>query len=188
MRTERPAASGAFQAVSGRTVAVDFDSGSMTSNAGAPPLGRADAAVEPVDRLAACFEDHRDGRSVKHSVRTLVGRRAFGIVLGDEDSIDRDLLRGDPIMAVLAGKLRAKHRNCAPVAGSDVETWVVWFTGEKLRRLGWDTASVRAAPGPKPAAELADGLSFRVVGKRRDAGRAANPAPPPEVAEDSPFR
>ena len=117
MRMERSAASGAFQAVSGRTVAVDFDGGSLTSDAGAPPRGQADAAVGPVDRLAACFEDHRDDRFVEHSVRTLVGRRACGIALGDEDSIERDALRGDPMMAVLAGKLRAKRRNCAPVAG-----------------------------------------------------------------------
>ena len=70
-----------------------------------------------MDRLAACFEDHRDGRFVEHSVRTLVGQRVFGIALGYEDSIDRDALRGDPMMAVLVGKLRAKRRNCAPVAG-----------------------------------------------------------------------
>ena len=54
-----------------------------------------------------------------------------------------------------------------PAAGSDVETWVVWFTGEKLRRLGWDTESIRAAPGLEPAADLADGVVFRVVGERR---------------------
>ncbi len=117
MRTERSAASGAFQAVSGRAVAVVFDGGSVTSDAGALPLGQADARVGLVDRLAACFADHRDGRFVEHSVRTLVGRRVFGIALGYEDLIDHDVLRGDPVMAVLAGKLRAKRRTCAPVAG-----------------------------------------------------------------------
>ena len=117
MRTECSAASGAFQAVSGRAVAVDFDGGSMTSDSGALPLGQADAVIRPVDRLAACFQDHREGRFVEHSVRTLVGQRAFGIALGYEDLLDHDALRGDPMMAVLAGKLRAKRRNCAPVAG-----------------------------------------------------------------------
>ena len=117
MRTECSAAPGAFQAVSGRAVVADFDGGSMTSDAGALLLGQADARVGLVDRLAACFEDHRDGRFVEHSVRTLVGQRVFGIALGYEDLIDHDALRGDPVMAVLAGKLRAKRRNCAPVAG-----------------------------------------------------------------------
>ena len=117
MRTECNAAPGVFQAVSGRAVVADFDGGSMTSDAGALLLGQADARVGLVDRLAACFEDHRDGRFVEHSVRTLVGQRVFGIALGYEDLIDHDVLRGDPVMAVLAGKLRAKRRTCAPVAG-----------------------------------------------------------------------
>ena len=117
MRAEHPAASGAFRAVSGRAVVADFDGGLVTSDAGALLLGQADTAVGPVARLAACFEDHRDGRFVEHSVRTLVGQRVFGIALGYEGSIDRDVVRGDPVMAVLAGKLRAKRRNCAPVAG-----------------------------------------------------------------------
>ena len=110
MRTERPAASGVIQAVSGRAVAVDFDGGSATSDAGALLLGQADAVVGPVDRLAACFEDHRGSRFVEHSVRTLVGRRAFGIALGDEDLLDHDALLDDPMMAVLAGKSYAKRR------------------------------------------------------------------------------
>ena len=74
-----------------------------------------------------------------------------------------------------------------PAGPPGAGTWVVWFTGEKyswLRRLGWDTARVRAVPGLEPAAELADGVVFRVVGERRGAGRAATPAPPPDVAEN----
>ena len=117
MRTECPAAPGAIQAVSGRVVVADFDGRSVTSDAGALLLGQADARVGLVDRLAACFEDHRDGRFVEHSVRTLAGQRVFGVALGYEGSIDRDVVRGDPVMAVLAGKLRAKRRTCAPVAG-----------------------------------------------------------------------
>ena len=85
MRTEHPAASGAFQAVSGRAVAADFDGGSVTSDAGALLLGQATrrlglwTALRLVSRIIA--------------------------------------LRGDPVMAVLAGELRAKRRTCAPVAG-----------------------------------------------------------------------
>ena len=116
MRTECPAAPGGFQVVSGRVVVADVDGGSVTSDAGALPFGQADAAIGPADRLAACFEDHRDGRFVEHSVWTLVGQRVFGIALGSEELLDHDVLRGNPMMAVLAGKLCAKRRNCAPVA------------------------------------------------------------------------
>jgi hypothetical protein len=41
----------------------------------------------------------------------------FGLALGYEDLNDHDQLRHDPVMAVLAGKLKARRRNCAPVAG-----------------------------------------------------------------------
>ena len=117
MQAECSATSGVFQAVSGRKVVAAFDGGSVTSDAGALLLGEADAAVGLLDRLAACFEDHRDPRFVEHDVRTLVGQRVFGIALGYEDLVDHDVLRHDPIMAVLAGKLRSKRSDCAPVAG-----------------------------------------------------------------------
>lgn len=47
----------------------------------------------------------------------MVGQRVFGLALGYEDLVDHDELRHDPIIAVLAGKLTARRRNCAPVAG-----------------------------------------------------------------------
>ena len=50
--------------------------------------------------------------------RDLVGQRVFGIALGYEDLNDHDELRHDPLMAVLAGKLEARRKDCAPVAGS----------------------------------------------------------------------
>jgi len=50
-------------------------------------------------------------------VATLVGQRVFGIALGYEDLNDHDVLRHDPAMAVLAGKLEAKRSDCAPLAG-----------------------------------------------------------------------
>jgi len=47
----------------------------------------------------------------------MVGQRIFGIALGYEDVVNHDELRHDPIMAMLAGKLVAHRKNCAPVAG-----------------------------------------------------------------------
>ena len=94
-----------------------FDGGAITSDAGALLLGATDRAVGLIDRFAACFVDRRDRRLIEHELRTLVGQRVLGIALGYEDLIDHDELRHDPVLAVLAGKLRAKRRNCAPLAG-----------------------------------------------------------------------
>jgi Transposase DDE domain group 1 len=117
MPTECSADLFGFTAVEGRAVVAGFDGGAMTSDAGAMLLGAADRAIGVIARFAACFEDRRAAELIEHTVPTLVGQRVFGIALGYEDLIDHDELRHDPVMAVLAGKLAAGRRDCAPVAG-----------------------------------------------------------------------
>jgi hypothetical protein len=72
--------------------------------------GRADRSV------ARCFRDSRSKELIEHKA-AMVGQRIFGIALGYEDVVNHDELRHDPIMAMLAGKLVAHRKNCAPVAG-----------------------------------------------------------------------
>jgi hypothetical protein len=106
-----------FEPVEGREVVAAFDGGAITSDAGALLLGATDRAIEMMDRFAACFHDVRRQDLIEHEVVTLVGQRVFGTALGYEDLNDHDTLRHDPIMAVLAGKLEARRKGCAPVAG-----------------------------------------------------------------------
>jgi Transposase DDE domain group 1 len=106
-----------FARVEGRAVEAAFDGGVITSEAGGLLLGAADRAIGLVERFAGCFHDSRAAELIEHEVRTLVGQRVYGIALGYEDLIDHDRLRHDPVMAVLAGKLSARRRDCAPVAG-----------------------------------------------------------------------
>jgi hypothetical protein len=94
-----------------------FDGGLITSDAGALLLGATNKAIRLVERFAACFQDGRDGEQIEHTLATLVGQRVFGLALGYEDLNDHDQLRHDPVMAVLAGKLEARRKRCAPVAG-----------------------------------------------------------------------
>ena len=106
-----------FGPVEGRAVVAGFDGGSITSDGGALLLGAAERAIGLVGRFAECFIDRRRPELVEHLVPTLIGQRIFGIALGYEDLNDHDELRHDPVMAVLAGKLRAGRTDCAPVAG-----------------------------------------------------------------------
>ena len=106
-----------FAPVERRAVVAGFDGGAITSDAGALLLGATDRAIGLVDRFAQCFIDRRSQELVEHLVPTLVGQRVFGIALGYEDINDHDELRHDPMMAVLAGKLEAGRKGCAPVAG-----------------------------------------------------------------------
>jgi len=117
MQTECNADLFGFARVEGRSVVAAFDGGKITSDAGGLLLGAADRAVGLIDRFARCFRDSRSEELIEHTVATMVGQRIFGIALGYEDVIDHDELRHDPIMAVLAGKLVARRKNCAPVAG-----------------------------------------------------------------------
>jgi len=103
--------------VEGRPVEAAFDGGLVTSDAGALLLGAADRAIGLTERFAACFHDERRQELIEHDVVTLVSQRVFAIAQGYEDLNDHDDLRNDPMMAVLAGKLAARHEGCAPVAG-----------------------------------------------------------------------
>ena len=106
-----------YEGVEGRRVVAAFDGGEVTSDAGALLLGATDRAIGLVRRFAACFVDGRAPAQVEHSVATMVAQRVFGIALGYEDLIDHDQLRHDPVLATLAGKLEARRKGCAPLAG-----------------------------------------------------------------------
>jgi hypothetical protein len=106
-----------FAPIEGRRVEAGFDGGDATSDAGALLLGATDRAIGLMRRFAACFDDGRTPVLVEHSVATMVAQRVFGIALGYEDLVDHDQLRHDPVLATLVGKLVAKRKGCAPLAG-----------------------------------------------------------------------
>ena len=107
----------AFQGCGGRRVTAGFDGGAITSNAGVLLLRAIDQSIGLIDRVAECFTDHRDRRLTEHSVQTLVRQRIMGLALGYEDLNDHDELRHDPVLALLSGKLEARRKDCAPLAG-----------------------------------------------------------------------
>ena len=132
MQTECYADLFGFAPVEGRQVVASFDGGAITSDAGGLLLGATDRAVNLIGRFGRCFRDARRPEFIEHAVRTLVGQRVFGIALGYEDLTDHDVLRHDPTMALLVGKLKAKRKNCAPAAGKST-----------LNRLELSTSTAR---------------------------------------------
>jgi Transposase DDE domain group 1 len=106
-----------YEVVEGRAVVAAFDGGEVTSDAGALLLGATDRAIGLMGRFALCFADGRAQAQVEHTLRAMVAQRVFGIALGYEDVVDHDQLRFDPVLATLAGKLTARRKNCAPLAG-----------------------------------------------------------------------
>jgi hypothetical protein len=111
-----------------------FDGGTVSSDAGALLLGKADAAIGLIDRLAGCFADHRRPELIEHAVRTLVGQRVFGLALGYEDLNDHEQLRHDPVMGALLGKLLARRKQCAALAGKSTLNRLELFTDQSQNR------------------------------------------------------
>ena len=118
MRTQCNAEQLEFSRAGRRRVVAAFDGGTVSSDGGALLLGKADAAIGLIDRLAKCCVDERAPALIQYSVRTLVGQRVFGLALGYEDVNDHERLRHDPALGALLGKLSAQvRRDCAALAG-----------------------------------------------------------------------
>ena len=133
-----------FAPVERRAVVSSFDGGSMTSDAGGLLLGSTARAIGLIERFAGCFVDRRDRRLIEHEVGTLVGQRVFGLALGYEDLNDHDDLRHDPLFAVLAGKLEARRRDCAAVAGKSTLNRLELSRAEptKYHKISHDPAAI----------------------------------------------
>ena len=147
MQTECSADLFGFACVEGRSVVAAFDGGKITSDAGGVLLRATDRAVGLIDRFAQFFSDSRSEALIEHTVATMIGQRVFGIALGYEDVVDHDTLRHDPIMAVLAGKLTARRKNCAPVAGKSTLNRLELGKTEPTpyHKIGHDPLSIEAA-------------------------------------------
>jgi hypothetical protein len=133
-----------FSSVEKRRVEADFTGGAITSDAGAALLGATDKAIGLVERFAACFCDSRRPDLIEHGVKTLVGQRVFGLAMGYEDLNDHDELRHDPVMAILAGKLKAHRSDCAPLAGKSTLNRLELSRPEATRyhKISHDTAAI----------------------------------------------
>jgi Transposase DDE domain group 1 len=135
-----------YEVVEGRQVVAAFDGGDNTSDAGGLLLGATDRAIGLTARFAACFLDDRAQAQVEHTVEAMVAQRVFGIALGYEDLIDHDQLRHDPVLATLAGKLEAKRKDCAPLAGKSTLNRLEHAPCEPSRyhKIGHDAAAIES--------------------------------------------
>lgn len=93
-----------FQPHFERGVIGRFDGGTITSDGGALLLRETERETGIIQNFSECFFDYRDPNLIKHSIISLLSQRVFGIALGYEDLNDHDLLRNDPLLAVICGK------------------------------------------------------------------------------------
>ena len=94
-----------FKDISGKKVAVDFDGGEITSDAGLLFLRETEAHIGIISRIAAVMRDRRHPGYVAHEVLPLLKQRVFQIASGYEDCNDSDDLRTDALMKLSCEKL-----------------------------------------------------------------------------------
>ncbi|MGH8115053.1 MAG: IS1380 family transposase, partial [Rhodanobacteraceae bacterium] len=102
MSTECSGTQLAFHGFGRRRVVGRFDGGKLSSDGGGLLLREVEQRCHVLKRLARCFVDHREAERTEHSVEALVKQRVMGLALGYEDLNDHDVLRHDPLLAVLS--------------------------------------------------------------------------------------
>lgn len=87
-----------------RQIVAEFSGGTITSDAGSLLLKETDAKMNLLARFSQCFTDRRSKLRIEHTLEQMLRQRVYSLALGYEDLNDHELLRLDPLLAVLAGK------------------------------------------------------------------------------------
>jgi hypothetical protein len=88
-----------------KAVALDFDGGRLSSDAGVVLLKDIDKQLGLTRHLAAVLSDPRDPRRIHFTVEDLIKQRVLQIAAGYEDANDSNTLRDDPIFKLLLDRL-----------------------------------------------------------------------------------
>lgn len=91
--------------VGAKAVALDFDGGRWSSDAGVVLLKDIDAQLGFTRALAAVRSDRRDSRRLHFPPEDLLKQRVFHIAAGYEEANDSNTLRADPIFQLLLDRL-----------------------------------------------------------------------------------
>jgi hypothetical protein len=143
----------------GRRVVAAFDGGAVTSDAGTVLLREADRAIGLIERVAACFTDHREADQVIHALPTLIGQRIVAIALGYEDVNDHNVLRRDPFAGAVLRPAGAEAQGLRAVGGKEHDQpagaraagWMLPLPQDRPRRAGAGACLRRCLRGPRTA-------------------------------------
>jgi hypothetical protein len=128
-----------FTAHFSRRVEAGFNAGRVSSDGGSLLLREVDRKINLLGRLTSCFTDRRSASLIKHQLPEMLAQRIFGLALGYEDLNDHEQLRGDPLLAVLAGKRELDD----PLAGkSTLNRLELVGRSERYHKIGYSAESV----------------------------------------------
>ena len=101
-----------FGKVGRRVVEAAFDGGDIVSDGGALLIKQVDDRIGLTRAAARVFADGRRAASVRHSMRSLIAQRVYGLCCGWEDVCDHNTLRHDLALQTAVG--RAEELASAP--------------------------------------------------------------------------
>ena len=88
----------------GKPVVVTPSEATLSSDARLLPIRQFDEAIGLTRQFTGALSDLRYWPSVKHGLLEMVRMRVYGIVAGYPDQNDHDVLRGDPVFKLIAGR------------------------------------------------------------------------------------
>ena len=94
----------AFDFLGKNPVVVEPSEGTLTSDAGLLPIRQFDEQIGLTAQMASVLDDPRDPASIDHTFLEMVRMRVYGILADYPDQNDHDVLRGDPVFKLLAGR------------------------------------------------------------------------------------
>ncbi|MFB2767819.1 IS1380 family transposase [Pelatocladus sp. BLCC-F211] len=135
-----------------RPVVVNFQGGTVTSDAGLSLIAEIDRKLQITSKFAQCFQDYRKPNRIDHSIESLIKQRIYGLIMGYEDLNDHEELRHNPMFAlavlkkigleneptVLAGKSTLNRLEHCPEdveQGSDSRYHKIGHSPEEIERL-----------------------------------------------------
>ncbi len=89
-----------FSVEKSRPIVVNFQGGTVTSDAGLSLIAEIDRKLQITSQFAQCFQDYRQPNRIDHSIESLIKQRIYGLVMGYEDLNDHEELRHDPMFAL----------------------------------------------------------------------------------------
>lgn len=102
-----------FPSVGGHDVAVRYDGGDITSDAGLLLVSVADKKLGLTKAIAGCITDQRQQSKVTHSYLDMICERIYAIASGYEDANDLDTLGSDPALKTACGVLPSTGKDLA---------------------------------------------------------------------------
>lgn len=91
-------------ALSHKPIALAFDGGDLSSDAGLIPLALADQRMRLTHCLTDAIHDPRDERRIDHTLHDLLRERIYLIAQGYADQNDATTLRHDPLLKLTLGR------------------------------------------------------------------------------------